>query len=298
VSLSDSERERLEAERDFLLRSLDDLDREHADDGIDAETFAVLHADYTARAAQVTRRLAGRPVDERAETRSDPRWGLTALALGIILLTVTLGAILFAAPRGTDGSLTGNDPDSPTSTDSQAALEAERARLTAAVGADPEDFDARLDLGLFLFQQRAYVEATKHLAVAQQLRPDDVEAQSFYGWVVWQAAQQSPEGPDRNELISIALEHLEIAVGIDPEDPGANTFYGIALLRGKGDASAAIPYLERAVTLAGDQAPPMLSEALAEARATVAGSTTTSTAPTSVGEPTETSTTATPTSEG
>ncbi len=287
MSLSDSERERLEAERDFLLRSLDDLDREHSDGGIDSETFDVLRADYTVRAAQVTRRLADRPVETRTETRRDPRWGLTALALGIILLTVTLGTILLAAPRGTDGSLTGNDPGSSSSIDSQAALEAELARLGAAVDADPEDFDARLELGLFLFQQRAYVEATKHLAVAQQLRPDNVEAQSFYGWVVWQAAQQSPEGSDRDELIAISLEHLEIAVGLDPQDPGSNTFYGIALLRGRGDAAAAIPYLEQAIALAGDQAPPMLSEALAEARATVAGSTTTaSTSSTSLVTPT------------
>ncbi len=285
MTLSDSERARLETERDFLLRSLDDLDRERDDGGVDPETYSVLHADYTARAAQVTRRLAGRPVEERVETRRDPRWGLTALALGVILLTVTLGVILFAAPRGSD-SLTGNDSNEATTTDPEAAADAERARLTAAVEAEPDDFDSQLELGLFLFQQRSYVDATKHLAIAQQLRPDDVEAQSFYGWVVWQAAQQSPDGPDRDELIGIALEHLQIAVNLDADDPGANTFYGIALLRASGDAAAAIPYLEKAVAIAGDQAPPMLSEALAQARATVSGSTTPGASATSIAAPT------------
>ncbi len=54
----DPERKRqLEEERDFLMKSLDDLELEHDSGGIDDESYAELHDDYTARAAAVIRTL-------------------------------------------------------------------------------------------------------------------------------------------------------------------------------------------------------------------------------------------------
>ena len=47
----------LEAERDFLLRSLDDLEAERDAGNIDDETYRELHDDYTARAAAVIRTI-------------------------------------------------------------------------------------------------------------------------------------------------------------------------------------------------------------------------------------------------
>ena len=47
----------LEEERDFLLRSLDDLDQERAAGDIDEADYQALHDDYTARAARVLRHL-------------------------------------------------------------------------------------------------------------------------------------------------------------------------------------------------------------------------------------------------
>jgi tetratricopeptide (TPR) repeat protein len=274
MTLSDDERARLESEREFLLRSLDDLDLEHAEGGIDADTFAVLHADYTARAASVTRRLAGQPDERVVASKQDPRWMLTAVGLAIIVLTITLGVVMFAAPRGDNDSLTGKDLSPTTTTiDLQDAYDA----LVAAVDANPDSLAARLDLGLFLFQALEYQAASEQLANAVRIDPDNIEAQTFYGWAVWQLSQQAPEGDGRNELIDIAFDHLSTAIGLAPEDASANTFYGIVLLRGKADPAGAIPYLEKAIDLAGSQAPPMLSAALDEARATVSGSTTTST---------------------
>ena len=51
--VSDLDREALEAERDFLLRSLDDLEAERAAGNVDDDTYRTLHDDYTARAAAV-----------------------------------------------------------------------------------------------------------------------------------------------------------------------------------------------------------------------------------------------------
>ena len=51
------DREALEAERDFLLRSLDDLEAEREAGNIDDGTYQTLHDDYTARAAAAIRSL-------------------------------------------------------------------------------------------------------------------------------------------------------------------------------------------------------------------------------------------------
>ena len=57
-----TDREALEEERSFLLRSLADLDAERADGNVDDGTYERLHADYTARAARVIHQLDGDPV--------------------------------------------------------------------------------------------------------------------------------------------------------------------------------------------------------------------------------------------
>ncbi len=268
---SHGDREALESELSFMLRSLDDLDVERSEEAIDDDTFSTLHADYTARAASLTRRLAGEADHIVVAERQQPRWMLTLVALGLVLLTVSLGAIMFAAPRG-DGGLTGKDLSPTTTTiDMQATADA----LTAAVEADPEDFDARLDLGLFLFQARDYVAASEQLVNAVRIDPRSVEAQSYYGWALWQVAQLAPEGDGRTDLVDLSVEHLTSAIELGPDDASANTFLGVVLYRGRGDADLAIPYLERALDLAGSQAPPMLTEVIEEARATVRAQTTT-----------------------
>jgi hypothetical protein len=58
---------RLEEERDFLLRSLRDLDREHEAGEIEEDDYRSLRDGYTARAASVLRpsrkvRRGGRPL--------------------------------------------------------------------------------------------------------------------------------------------------------------------------------------------------------------------------------------------
>ena len=47
----------LERERDFLLKSLDDLETERAAGNIDDASYTELHDDYTARAAAAIRAL-------------------------------------------------------------------------------------------------------------------------------------------------------------------------------------------------------------------------------------------------
>ena len=53
----DADRAPLEEQRDFLLRSLDDLEREHDAGDIDETDYLALRDDYTVRAAAVLRSL-------------------------------------------------------------------------------------------------------------------------------------------------------------------------------------------------------------------------------------------------
>ena len=54
---ADADRAPLEEQRDFLLRSLEDLEREHEAGDIDDHDYEALRDDYTVRAAAVLRAL-------------------------------------------------------------------------------------------------------------------------------------------------------------------------------------------------------------------------------------------------
>lgn len=79
----------LEEQRDFLLRSLEDLEREHAVGDVDEHDYMVLKDDYTARAAAVLRAI---------EAESPPR-GAPRRPVGRRAVTL-LGVLAFAAVAG------------------------------------------------------------------------------------------------------------------------------------------------------------------------------------------------------
>ena len=78
--MSDRSHEQLEAERDFPLKSLDDLEAERAAGGIDDDSYRALHDDYTARAAATIRALRD-GVDARP-TASATSWQRRTLVIG------------------------------------------------------------------------------------------------------------------------------------------------------------------------------------------------------------------------
>ena len=75
--LDPDDRGELERERDFLLKSLDDLETERAAGNIDDASYTELHDDYTARAAAAIRALRdgvdARPSPPPAWSASPPR---------------------------------------------------------------------------------------------------------------------------------------------------------------------------------------------------------------------------------
>jgi tetratricopeptide (TPR) repeat protein len=99
----------LEEQRDHLLASLDDLEREYAAGDMDEVDYAALKDDYTVRAADVLR-----AIDERHRVLQQPRTpvrrGRTlAIALGVLAFAVLAGILVArnAGQRG-DNAITGS----------------------------------------------------------------------------------------------------------------------------------------------------------------------------------------------
>src|SRR5690606_11827339 len=103
----------LEEERRFLLRSLADLEREHAAGDVDDDDYAELRDGYTVRAAATLREIelgrAALPPKPPANWRR--RIAIAIATIGLIVI-VWLILVATSAQRLGDDSLTGADPRS------------------------------------------------------------------------------------------------------------------------------------------------------------------------------------------
>lgn len=89
----------LEEQRDFLLASIDDLDREREAGDIDEPDYSTLRDDYTARAAEVLR-----AIDERRRAFADARrprsTGRIVTIVAAVLVFATVAGVLVAHALG------------------------------------------------------------------------------------------------------------------------------------------------------------------------------------------------------
>ena len=212
------ERARLEEERDFLLRSLRDLEQEREAGDIDEVDYIRLRDEYTTRAAAALRALDRPTADEQGVTpvvtaeRPAARRNARRVALvtaGVLAVALLAGVLVArsAGERVADQPLTGAVPPTAPLDDLT------RARQ--------------------LFSERNYLEALKLYDAVLKREPDNVEALTYRGWLLFQA---SP-----TELTDRALESLDRAVAVDPGFPDAHFFRGWVLRHGKRDAAAAVP---------------------------------------------------------
>ncbi|MFB0901451.1 MAG: tetratricopeptide repeat protein [Acidimicrobiales bacterium] len=183
----------LERERDFLLRSLDDLDAELAAGDLEANDHAGLTDDYTRRLAEVTRAIQ----QERAAFHDmDTKLGTgqrVVTLIGVLVLAVLAGVLLAQASgfRSPDDSVTGAIRQSST------GLLSEADTLTRE-GRWPEALDV-------------YDEVL-------EVSPGNVEALTYRGWLT--ARLGDPE--------TGLSEHSDPVV-VDPEYPDARVFSAILL---------------------------------------------------------------------
>lgn len=191
----------LAEERDFLLASLDDLEREHDAGDIDDEDYAALRDDYTARAARVLRALeVGSATEAPAPVRNRAR--------GLLVLTAVIGFAVLAGVlvaqsvgrRDAGDVATGGIRQSITERLNEAQRRLGQQDLEGAIGV----YDEVLDLD-----------------------PDNAEALTYKGWALYLSGDAE----------SVRL--LASAVRADPEYPDAHAFLAVVLFRGAGLADQA-----------------------------------------------------------
>lgn len=195
----------LEEEREHLLTSLEDLEREHDAGDMDDADYETLRTDYTVRAAEVLR-----AIEERrslvTQTRAPRSRGRTLATIGVVVALAVLTGVFVARSAGQrgDGAITG-------------AVDTERARLATCQQASMRD-------------PAAGVECYDELLADA---PDNVEALTYQGWALI-----------RLDRVEQGAANLGRAVEIDPDYPDARVFRAIVAARG-GDHELAAAEIDR-----------------------------------------------------
>ena len=193
-------------ERDFLLRSLDDLEAEFAAGDLDADDYRTLKADYTARAASVIRQIDGaqprQPIENTGAERGGWRW-----LLGVAVLATVAGVFVaqFSGSRGSNDTITG-----------EIRVTVRELVLEAQAAFGQGDLDAAIAL---------YDDVL-------EMQPSNVVALTYKAWFT------RLQGDAR-----AAAPFIEDAVAIDPDYPDARVFATVIALD-TGDVSAAQGHLD------------------------------------------------------
>ncbi len=201
---SDELRTELEEERDFLLRSLDDLEGEHAAGDLEDDDYRALEEDYTARAAAVLRRLqqidapAGSPPSGRGEvdaatgtapprlpTSGRPRWPMLLGIVVTLVLAAGSGYLVTqsSGERRPDQGVSGGPDSTP------------RSLLQQAIDLDNA---GRL------------VDAAKLYDAVLAEEPENVVALTRRGWVLGRSGRQASSP----ELLQAGLGYLDRATAV------------------------------------------------------------------------------------
>jgi hypothetical protein len=215
----------LEEERRYLLRSLKDLESEHEAGDVDDEDYVTLKDGYTVRTATVLRQIeAGRRQLAPKKTRN---WGRT----------IAIGCAVLAVAGGTGFAL--------------AAAFGERADDQEFTGASPADLlrtklvDARaaLNRGDFVQANRLFVEVDQDEIVRGN---DNAEARAHVGWTFALIARAESETVGlEDDRIALSLLALNQAIAMDPTYADPYCYAAIIEFNFRGDADAALPYVEQ-----------------------------------------------------
>jgi len=215
-----AERAALEAERDFLLTSIADLDAEFAAGDIDEADRRALLDGYTSRAAAVIRALDAdrRPTRRRLSSGWSRRVGVAA-----VVMVIAVGLSWWVA-----------------------ASSGQRLPGQQITGLDPRD-----EVTVLLSEARAANFADPAGAAALygrvlELDPDNVEALTYRGWTLALSTRSGPASDDTGSDESVAtlreaVDLLVLAIETDPSYPDPFCFLGIVQYRFVGDAETARP---------------------------------------------------------
>ena len=262
--MSDLDRGALEAERDFLLRSLDDLEDEREAGNVDDGTYQTLRDDYTARGRRdpIARRRhrshaarSAAVVEGRA--RGHRRRDHRVRARRRVRVDARGGAAAVRARRspGTTRSAAGTTTPDP------------GPALAGAVRDNPKSYAAHIAYARYLLQNRDFTDAIHEFGSAARLDPSQPEPPTYAGWAGALLAQQVTNSKTRETLLSAALERINEVIKAHPKYPDAYALKGVTLFNFQGDAKHAIPAFQQFLVLTDDSNPirPQVLDVLAQA---------------------------------
>lgn len=230
----DADRRReLEDERDFLMRSLDDLELEHESGGIDDESYRELHDDYTARAAAVIRTLRdGVDVTPAAPPRSPSRTRRRVLLVSLVLVfAIAAGTSLaYALGARLPGQTSSGNSQSaaPTTNAAGRALAQKINDLQKKVNAAPDDYDLRLELARAYEENGDLQNALKQSDAAITIDANRPEGHANAARLIYLASEAAPAQKAKDQLISQALAGFNQAITVGPDY--ADSYYFRAVL--------------------------------------------------------------------
>jgi hypothetical protein len=212
----------LEEERRFLLRSLDDLEREHDAGDVDEADYATLRDGYTVRAAAVLREIGSGK--SRLASKKPRRWGRVVMTSAAVLaLAIGIGFALANAfgERGAGQEITGFDPGN----DARVVLASARDALNEG--------DFVLANGLF----------ARVVQMEREREVDNVEAITYFGWTLALQSVQDPNAESSDQRLDAARVALRQAVQLDDDYADPNCFLAIIEFNFFDDPDAALPFV-------------------------------------------------------
>lgn len=222
----------LRDERDFLLRSLADLEAEREAGDIAEQRYRELHDRYTVQAANVLRALARLETEVVAPPQQRPRGAQRVLAGVAAVAVVAVGAVALLGAtrdRGAGDTITGNAQAATSGGDALARAAADR----------PDDVDAQLAYASSLMQRGDYLESLKTFDAAARLAPDNPMPKAYAGWLLFLAG-----------LPEEAMKRLDQALSSDATFADTHFFRGMVLLRSRQDPSGALESFREYLRLA------------------------------------------------
>jgi tetratricopeptide (TPR) repeat protein len=253
----DAERRRqLEEERDFLMQSLDDLELERENGGIDDESYRELHDDYTARAAGVIRTLRdGIDVTParapRSQTQTRRRVVLVSLVLVFAIAAGT--SLAYALGARLPGETSSGNSQAATSTTNAAgkALAQRINDLQRQVNAKPDDYDLRLQLADAYASNADLLTAIKQWDAAITIDQSRPEAQALIGRALYLVSEQMADQTAQQKAVAEAVAAEQKAIENDPNYADAY-FYRAVIRAGLQQYSAAQGDLQLYIVKAPD----------------------------------------------
>lgn len=230
----------LQEERDFLLASLRDLEDERGSGEIAEDDYRALRASYTARAAEVLRRIQAEqdpaPTPPAAEP-GPPATAEQASGAGEAPVAPRRRRRLKAAVAATGAALAGAGVVLVASgfIGSRHAGQQVTGSTPLASGPPADMAAARQAMA-----QHDFVDAVKLFDAVLAKVPDQPEALAYKGWLLDQAGKEQ----NNAGLVQQGLASIQAAVTADPSYPDAHFFLGMVLLNDEHDPAGAITQLQ------------------------------------------------------